>query len=75
MSEPGLYFVEFNAAVADRLLIGKFAWNRIAKAPPEPSWPVAKGWTNDLCRGRRAGKAKPRRTSPGLLGTERALTR
>jgi hypothetical protein len=36
--EPGLYFVEFNAAVAYRSLIGEFLCNRIAKATPEPSW-------------------------------------
>ncbi|HXE68036.1 MAG TPA: hypothetical protein VN523_01690 [Hyphomicrobiaceae bacterium] len=36
--EPGLYFVEFNAAVAYRSLIGEFLWNRIVNATPEPSW-------------------------------------
>jgi hypothetical protein len=41
--EPGLYFVEFNAAVAYRSLIGEFLWSRIAKATPEPSWLSANG--------------------------------
>ena len=42
--EPGLYFVEFNAAVAYRSLIGEFFWNRLVRATPEPSWLSANGY-------------------------------
>jgi hypothetical protein len=42
--EPGLYFVEFNAAVAYRSLIGEFLWNRIANATP--SWLSANGYVD-----------------------------
>ena len=42
--EPGLYFVEFNAAVAYRSLIGEYLWNRIASTPAEPSWLSANGY-------------------------------
>jgi len=42
--EPGLYFVEFNAAVAYRSLIGEFHWNRIANATP--SWLSANGYVD-----------------------------
>ena len=38
LPEAGLYFVEFNAAVAYRSLIGAYLWDRIASARPEPSW-------------------------------------
>jgi hypothetical protein len=42
--EPGLYFVEFNAAVAYRSLIGQYLWNKIASTPAEPSWLSANGY-------------------------------
>ena len=44
LPEAGLYFVEFNAAVAYRSLIGAYLWDRIASARPEPSWLSANGY-------------------------------
>jgi len=42
--EAGLYFIEFNAAVAYRSLIGEYVLSRLANTQPEPSWLSANGY-------------------------------
>jgi hypothetical protein len=44
--EPGLYFVEFNAAVTYRSLIGEYVLSRIVKTEAEPTWLSANGYVH-----------------------------